>query len=84
MARSCAKKMLQLSQRTYAVLASTGGKPTKLPEGLSPCKLVEPHEQTKQVYWMRDPITGYWKPEDHFNETDPAELRRAKLIPKKD
>ncbi|KAF3792288.1 hypothetical protein EJ110_NYTH00419 [Nymphaea thermarum] len=82
MARTCVKKMLQL--RTYAVLASTARKPTKLPERSSPCKLVEPQEQTKQVYWMRDPITGYWKPEDHFNETDPAELRRAKLIPKKD
>ncbi|CAN6451293.1 unnamed protein product [Victoria cruziana] len=81
-ARTCVKKMLQLSQRTYSVLASVGGKHAALTERSPPSKLVEPQEK-KQAYWMRDPITGYWKPEDHFIENDPAELR-AKLIPKKD
>lgn len=33
-------------------------------------------------FWMKNPRTGYWAPENHFEEVDAAELR-AKLLPKK-
>jgi hypothetical protein len=29
----------------------------------------------RQRSWMPDPVTGYYIPEDHFGETDIAELR---------
>ena len=38
--------------------------------------------EKKEVLWMRDPKTGNWAPENHFNQIDVAELR-DKLLPKK-
>ncbi|KAK8670318.1 hypothetical protein V6N13_105074 [Hibiscus sabdariffa] len=35
----------------------------------------------KAVFWMRDPKTGNWIPENHFDDIDVAELRE-KLLPK--
>ncbi|KAJ0988521.1 hypothetical protein J5N97_006877 [Dioscorea zingiberensis] len=35
-----------------------------------------------EAFWMRDPITGYWIPENHFGVVDPVDLR-AKLLPTK-
>ena len=35
------------------------------------------------VFWMRDPATGDWIPEDHFGETDTAELRQKLLSSRK-
>ncbi|XP_059299539.1 protein SENESCENCE-ASSOCIATED GENE 21, mitochondrial-like [Lycium ferocissimum] len=34
----------------------------------------------KEIYWMRDPKTGNWIPETHFNTIDAAELR-DKFLP---
>nr|WIW57647.1 late embryogenesis abundant protein LEA77 [Pinus tabuliformis] len=36
----------------------------------------------RRAFWMRDPATGDWIPEDHFGETDTAELRQ-KLLSRK-
>ncbi|KAG1342574.1 protein SENESCENCE-ASSOCIATED GENE 21, mitochondrial-like, partial [Cocos nucifera] len=36
----------------------------------------------KEIFWMRDPKTGCWIPENRFDEVDAAELR-ARLLPKK-
>ncbi|OAY76417.1 hypothetical protein ACMD2_08308 [Ananas comosus] len=36
----------------------------------------------KEVFWMRDPKTGYWVPENRFDQVDAAELR-ARLLPKR-
>lgn len=36
-------------------------------------------QQKKQVFWMRDPKTGNWVPENHFEEIDVAELREKLL-----
>ncbi|CAA3008673.1 protein SENESCENCE-ASSOCIATED GENE 21, mitochondrial-like isoform X2 [Olea europaea var. sylvestris] len=36
----------------------------------------------KEVFWMRDPKTGNWIPETHFEQIDVAELRE-KLLSKK-
>ncbi|MCD9640288.1 hypothetical protein HAX54_025491 [Datura stramonium] len=41
----------------------------------SPSKGVE-----KDIFWMRDPKTGNWIPENHFNTIDAAELR-DKFLP---
>ncbi|KAK4269014.1 hypothetical protein QN277_022224 [Acacia crassicarpa] len=29
----------------------------------------------EKVFWMRDPMTGNWIPENHFGDIDVAELR---------
>ncbi|KAL6996194.1 hypothetical protein U1Q18_006328 [Sarracenia purpurea var. burkii] len=36
----------------------------------------------KEVFWMKDPKSGYWIPESHFNQIDVAEIRE-KLLRKK-
>ncbi|KAK8514206.1 hypothetical protein V6N13_063110 [Hibiscus sabdariffa] len=33
----------------------------------------------KETFWMRDPKTGNWIPENHFGDTDVAELREKLL-----
>jgi hypothetical protein len=33
----------------------------------------------RTAFWMRDPTTGDWIPEDHFGETDTADLRQKFL-----
>nr|WIW57648.1 late embryogenesis abundant protein LEA78 [Pinus tabuliformis] len=33
----------------------------------------------RRAFWMRDPATGDWIPEDHFGETDIA-VQRQKLL----
>ncbi|XP_018809885.2 uncharacterized protein LOC118343657 [Juglans regia] len=38
-------------------------------------------EQTKEIFWMRDPKSGNWIPESHFDDIDVAELRE-KLLPR--
>ncbi|KAK8574940.1 hypothetical protein V6N13_033844 [Hibiscus sabdariffa] len=35
----------------------------------------------KAMFWMRDPKTGNWIHENHFNDIDVAELRE-KLLPR--
>ena len=37
----------------------------------------------KAAFWMRDPATGDWIPENHFGETDIAELRQKLLSSRK-
>ncbi|OIT00577.1 PREDICTED: protein SENESCENCE-ASSOCIATED GENE 21, mitochondrial-like [Nicotiana attenuata] len=33
----------------------------------------------KEIFWMRDPKTGNWIPETHFNDGDATELRQKFL-----
>ncbi|KAL4308584.1 hypothetical protein GQ457_01G040750 [Hibiscus cannabinus] len=33
----------------------------------------------KEMFWMRDPKTGNWIPENHFGDIDVAELREKLL-----
>lgn len=42
----------------------------------------EAKETATNVFWMKDPKTGNWMPENHFDEVDVAELRE-KLLSKK-
>lgn len=34
-------------------------------------------------FWMREPRTGNWMPENHFNDVDAADLRSQLLFAKK-
>nr|ADE76447.1 unknown [Picea sitchensis] len=53
----------------------------EFPEG---SKAVGGGGNTKRAaFWMRDPATGDWIPEDHFGETDIAELRQKLLCSRK-
>ncbi|KAF7110233.1 hypothetical protein CFC21_110371 [Triticum aestivum] len=38
----------------------------------------------KEFFWMRDPKTGCWMPENHVDVVDPADLRARLLFSKKD
>ena len=38
--------------------------------------------EQKETFWMRDPKTGNWIPENHFGDIDVAELRE-KVLSKK-
>ncbi|KAK9282566.1 hypothetical protein L1049_005487 [Liquidambar formosana] len=40
-------------------------------------------EKQKEIFWMKDPKTGNWIPENHFGGIDVAELRN-KVLSKKD
>ncbi|XP_021761776.1 protein SENESCENCE-ASSOCIATED GENE 21, mitochondrial-like [Chenopodium quinoa] len=40
------------------------------------------NKQLREVFWMKDPTTGFWMPENHFDEVDVAELRRKLLYNK--
>ena len=33
----------------------------------------------EEIFWMRDPKTGNWIPENHFGEVDAADLREKFL-----
>ncbi|BAH91757.1 protein SENESCENCE-ASSOCIATED GENE 21, mitochondrial [Oryza sativa Japonica Group] len=37
---------------------------------------------SKEIFWMRDPKTGCWVPENRFGDVDAAELR-ARLLSRK-
>ncbi|TYG65459.1 hypothetical protein ES288_D06G187200v1 [Gossypium darwinii] len=37
------------------------------------------HDKEKEAFWMRDPKTGNWIPENHFGDIDVAELREKLL-----
>lgn len=36
-------------------------------------------ESSKTTSWVPDPVTGYYRPENHAKEIDAAELRRMLL-----
>ncbi|XVF86979.1 hypothetical protein PTKIN_Ptkin18bG0083900 [Pterospermum kingtungense] len=76
-------KSFQLLRRSYAVavenmkvqpVASVLRKATDLKAEIS--------AEQKETFWMRDPKTGNWIPENHFGDIDAAELRE-KLLSKK-
>ncbi|XVF25285.1 hypothetical protein REPUB_Repub13aG0200100 [Reevesia pubescens] len=78
-------KSFQIVRRSYAVLAenmkeqpvaSVMRKATDLKAEVSA-------DQQKETFWMRDPKTGNWIPENHFHDIDVAELREKVLSKKK-
>ncbi|KAF8027477.1 hypothetical protein BT93_E0397 [Corymbia citriodora subsp. variegata] len=78
MAKAPVNGILLLSQRSYRVLAgkmavATAGAISKAAD----------EEEKKKVFWMRDPKSGNWIPESHFDKVDVAELREKFLSKKK-
>ncbi|XP_022720742.1 protein SENESCENCE-ASSOCIATED GENE 21, mitochondrial-like [Durio zibethinus] len=74
-------KSIQLVRRSYAAaaesmkvqpVASVMKKETDLRDEIS---------AEKETFWMKDPKTGNWIPENHFDDIDVAELRK-KVLPK--
>ncbi|KAG9459787.1 hypothetical protein H6P81_004295 [Aristolochia fimbriata] len=49
-----------------------------------PAMRSEYSEATEKTYWMRDPKTGCWIPENRFGEVDPADLRAKVIFNKRD
>jgi hypothetical protein len=43
----------------------------------------EAPKKDKDVFWMREPKTGNWMPENHFQDVDPADLRARLLFSRK-
>ena len=72
------------SRYTAAVaeaLRSSGVAAREFPEGSKAAGGGGNNKRT--AFWMRDPATGDWIPEDHFGETDIAELRQKLLSSRK-
>ena len=40
--------------------------------------------EEEESFWMRDPKTGCWMPENHLHDVDAADLRARLLFSKKD
>ncbi|XP_054779919.1 protein SENESCENCE-ASSOCIATED GENE 21, mitochondrial-like [Prosopis cineraria] len=76
--------LLLISKRCHTVAAESG----RLGTAETAARKVEgPPDQSvsgtvtvkEKVFWMRDPNTGNWIPENHFGEIDVAELRNKYL-----
>ncbi|KAF8027478.1 hypothetical protein BT93_E0398 [Corymbia citriodora subsp. variegata] len=80
MAKAPVNGILLLSRRSYRALAEKMAA-TKVAGGA--IKKVADEEEKKKVFWMRDPKSGNWIPESHFDVVDVAELREKFLSKKK-
>ncbi|KAL3723551.1 hypothetical protein ACJRO7_035686 [Eucalyptus globulus] len=67
------RSYVALEEKTAAVAAGTMRKAAK----------EEEEGEKKKVFWMRDPKSGNWIPENHFDKVDAAELREKFLSKKK-
>ncbi|XP_048128116.1 protein SENESCENCE-ASSOCIATED GENE 21, mitochondrial-like isoform X1 [Rhodamnia argentea] len=70
------------SRRLYGALAEKTAGAAVAAAGGAIGKAVK-EEEEKKVFWMRDPKSGNWIPESHFDVVDVAELRE-KLLAKKE
>ncbi|KAJ8504387.1 hypothetical protein OPV22_005273 [Ensete ventricosum] len=68
MSRVPTNAILLLSRRSHATAAAAVSR-VPAAEGLSGAATRE------GVFWMRDPKTGTWMPENRFRDVDAAELR---------
>ncbi|KAJ0075592.1 hypothetical protein Patl1_33836 [Pistacia atlantica] len=74
-------KFLLISKRSYAVAVENVRVVQPPAASVVTRKMKEVScMEKKEVFWMRDPKTGNWIPETHFNQTDVAELR-DKFLP---
>ncbi|KAK4838774.1 hypothetical protein QYF36_016314 [Acer negundo] len=94
MAKSSMINNFLLLRRSYAVAAKNvrvqgggggGGAVAAVMRKMTDLKAEEGLASSlkKEEFWMRDPKTGNWIPESHFNEIDVAELREKLLSKKK-
>ncbi|WVZ74975.1 hypothetical protein U9M48_023087 [Paspalum notatum var. saurae] len=88
MPRAPVTTLLSLSRRGYAAAAAGAEAPLQRAPAASAAAAMAARASgtaasSKEVFWMRDPQTGCWAPEDRFADVDAAELR-ARLLAKKD
>ncbi|PUZ51736.1 hypothetical protein GQ55_6G212800 [Panicum hallii var. hallii] len=80
----CAAKVSSCGRRTYSAAAAVA---RKEPVGAA-CKARLPGAGSKpreeEGFWMRDPKTGCWMPENRLHDVDAADLRARLLFSKKD
>ncbi|THU51969.1 hypothetical protein C4D60_Mb06t36680 [Musa balbisiana] len=70
--------ILRLSRRSYAVVAAEASRAPAVDKEVARAAVVagEHGAATREkVFWMRDPKTGNWMPENRFGDLDVAELR---------
>ncbi|KAI6700327.1 hypothetical protein NL676_014651 [Syzygium grande] len=75
MAKAPINGILLLSRRSYRALAEK--------RAVASAMRKVANEEEEKVFWMRDPKSGNWMPESHFDEVDVAELREKFLSKKK-
>ncbi|XP_018718172.2 protein SENESCENCE-ASSOCIATED GENE 21, mitochondrial-like [Eucalyptus grandis] len=80
MAKAPVNGILLLSWRSYRALAEKNAAAKAAAAGA--IRKAADEEEKKKVFWMRDPKSGNWIPESHFNKVDVAELRE-KFLSKK-
>ncbi|GMI86043.1 drought-induced 21 [Hibiscus trionum] len=72
-----------LSRRSYAVVAAENMKKQAaasiMRKTVDSRGEVSADHAEKETFWMRDPKTGNWIPENHFDDIDVAELREKLL-----
>ncbi|KAK9101638.1 hypothetical protein Scep_025068 [Stephania cephalantha] len=81
---SSIKSLCRLSSRCYSVVATEIGSSAEQ-KAMSAGKAKNVSSggavtEEKQVFWMRDPKTGYWVPENHFDDVDVCDLRKKFLF----
>ncbi|XP_018718144.1 protein SENESCENCE-ASSOCIATED GENE 21, mitochondrial-like [Eucalyptus grandis] len=82
MAKAPVNGILLLSQRSYGALAEKKAAAAAA-AGTMRKAAEEEEDEKKKVFWMRDPKSGNWIPESHFDKVDAAELREKFLSKKK-
>ncbi|KAJ7963355.1 Late embryogenesis abundant protein [Quillaja saponaria] len=77
--------LLCLSRRSYTVAADnvTLKSVTVVGEAKTSRREKMVEKEQKEIFWMRDPKTGNWIPENQFEEVDVAELRNKFVFKKK-
>ncbi|KAK8574941.1 hypothetical protein V6N13_033843 [Hibiscus sabdariffa] len=74
-------KNFHLLRRSYAVVAAENVTKQAVASVMRKAADSRADHAEKAAFWMRDPKTGNWIPENHFDDIDVAELRE-KLLPK--
>ncbi|XP_030469022.1 protein SENESCENCE-ASSOCIATED GENE 21, mitochondrial-like [Syzygium oleosum] len=82
MAKAPINGILLLGRRSYGALAEKATAAARATAAGAMRKVAD-EEEEKKVFWMRDPKSGNWIPESHFDEVDAAELREKFLSKKK-
>ncbi|XP_040377306.1 protein SENESCENCE-ASSOCIATED GENE 21, mitochondrial-like [Oryza brachyantha] len=83
---SAAGQLISLGRRGYAAEVQRRGSSMaariSAVEGGGAAGAAAAAAAAKEIFWMRDPKTGCWVPENRFGDVDAAELR-ARLLSRK-
>ncbi|KAL1562592.1 late embryogenesis abundant protein Lea5-A-like [Salvia divinorum] len=75
-------RLFLMSRRAYAVAAENVKVHSTAPATIRKAAAEAAADAKEAAFWMRDPNTGNWIPENHFGEVDVVDLR-SKLLSKK-